>query len=59
MNDVYGQTGKGKSNMVAFKLEVPISQLIDKIATESQRLYICFRDADGPHRRSEIQDGDL
>ena len=39
MKDVR-QTESGKSNMAAFKVEVPSSQLVDKIGTESQQLYL-------------------
>ena len=42
MKDVR-QTESGKSNMAAFKVEVPSSQLVDKIGTESQRLNLCLR----------------
>jgi len=40
---LYDQSGSDKSNMVAFKLEVPTSKLVDKIGTKFQRYYICFR----------------
>jgi len=40
---LYDQTGSEKSNMAAFKPEVPISKLVDKIGMKIQRLYICFR----------------
>jgi len=32
-------TGSGKSNMVAFKSEVPISKLVDKIGTKVERKF--------------------
>ena len=35
---MYDQTGSEKSNMVAYKLEVPTSQLVYKIGTKSLRL---------------------
>jgi len=40
---LYDQTGSDKSNMVAFKPEVPISKLVDKIRKKVQRLCIRFR----------------
>jgi len=43
---LYGQgeeTGSGKSKMVAIKLEVLKSQLVDKIGKRIQRLNLCFR----------------
>jgi len=33
----YDQTGSEKSNMAAFKPEVPISMLVDKIGTNIQQ----------------------
>ena len=39
---LYDQTGSGKSEMVASKPEVPISQPIDIIGTHFQRQYLCF-----------------
>jgi len=32
-----------KSNMAASKTKVPLSELVDKIETKVQRLYICIR----------------
>lgn len=56
-----------QSKMAAAKPEVPISQLVDEIATQCQRLYvdvfedkICkesFSTAIGQHGKWEIQDG--
>jgi len=37
---LYNLTGSKKSNMVAFKPEVPISKILDKIGTKIQRLNI-------------------
>jgi len=37
---LYNLTGSKKSNMAAFKPEVPISKLVDKKGTKVQRLYI-------------------
>jgi len=40
---LYNQTGSEKSNMAAFKPEVPISKLVDKIGMKVQRLCIYFQ----------------
>jgi len=39
-NMLYDQTGSEKSNMAAFKPEVHIAKLVDKIGTKDQLLYI-------------------
>jgi len=36
-------TGSGKSKMTSIEQEGPISQLVDKIGTKFQRLYLCFQ----------------
>jgi len=40
---LYDQTGSAKSDMAAFKPEIPISKFVDNIETKVQRLYTCFR----------------
>jgi len=65
---LYNLTGSKKSNMAAFKPEVPISKLVNKIGTKVQRLYTCFRgqlpndtikNVVLPNRIKEIQYGDI
>jgi len=35
-------TGSGKSKMAASKLQICLSQFVNKIATKFQRQYLCF-----------------
>jgi len=49
---LYDQTGSAKSNMAAFKPDVPISKLVDKMGTKVQRQCICFR---GPATQWDYQ----
>jgi len=37
-------TGCGKSKMASCKLQIRLSQFVNKIATKFQRLYLCFWD---------------
>jgi len=41
---LYDLTKSWKSNITSFNLEVPIYQLLDKMRTEIQRAFVCFRD---------------
>jgi len=51
---LFHQTGNGNTKKAAIKLKVTIYQIVDKIGTRFQRLYLCFSGSSNPKERLRI-----